>query len=136
VTEPIRVLVVEDEPGMRLALTSVVDSEPSLALAGTASDADEAIETARRVQPDVCLLDVRMPGGGGAHATRAIVEHSPGTRIVALSGLQDRDTVLEMADAGAIGYLVKGATPSELTDAIHAAARGEQRFPSHVRVND
>ena len=133
-SEPIKVLVVEDEPGMRLALTAVVDSEPSLALAGTASDADEAIDAARRLLPDVCLLDVRMPGGGGAHATRGILVHSPATRIVALSGLQDRDTVLGMAEAGAVGYLVKGATPSELTDAIHAAARGEQRFPAHVRV--
>lgn len=128
-----KVLVAEDEPGMRLALTAVVDLEPSLELAGTAADAEEAIAFARALDPDVCLLDVRMPLGGGAYATRGMAEQAPRTRVVALSGLQDRETVLGMLDAGAAGYLVKGATPSELVDAIHAAARGERRFSDQVR---
>jgi EAL domain-containing protein (putative c-di-GMP-specific phosphodiesterase class I)/DNA-binding NarL/FixJ family response regulator len=123
--KPIRVLVAEDDVAVRGALTALIGDEPRLELVAAVGDADQAIAAAERERPDVALLDVRMPGGGGARAARGIKRACPETRILALSAYEDRDTVLEMVEAGVAGYLVKGSTIEKIVSSIERAANGQ-----------
>lgn len=122
----IGVVIAEDDAAMRMALGALMSADPSLELLGAGADADQAIELAVRHRPHVCILDVTMPAGGGPRATRVIRERCPATEILALSGREDRASVVEMLRAGACGYLVKGQEPDELVRAVRAAARGER----------
>jgi PAS domain S-box-containing protein len=128
----ISVLVAEDEAPLRAALCELIESEPGLELVAVAVDAEAAIAGAQAAQPDVALLDVRMPGGGGFHAAREIASVSPATRTIALSAYDDRSNVLEMIRAGAVGYLVKGDPPDEISDAIRRAARAQSSLPASI----
>lgn len=121
----IRVLIAEDDASLRKALADFIEAESSLLLVGRASDAGEAVELATAHQPDVALVDVKMPGGGGPRAARGIRVGSPHTRVLALSAYEDRGTVVEMLRAGAAGYLVKGTPGEELVAAIHGALQGQ-----------
>lgn len=120
----IRVLLAEDDPNVRSALAAIIRSEPALELADAVSDALEAIAAAEREQPDVALIDVRMPGGGGPVAVRGIKRCAPGTKILALSAHDDRSTVMEMLEAGVVGYLVKGSSLETILVSIERAAAG------------
>ena len=128
----VRVLVAEDEKTVRSALAELVRSEEGLELAGTAADADEAIELIERDRPDVALVDVKMPGGGGPRVARTISQSCPGTRIVALSAYEDRSSVFQMLRAGAVSYLVKGTPLAEIVETIHRAARGQAVLSAEV----
>jgi EAL domain-containing protein (putative c-di-GMP-specific phosphodiesterase class I)/DNA-binding NarL/FixJ family response regulator len=119
----IRVLIADDEENVRDSLTTVLRSDPSLEVVGTATDAASAIDLAATARPDVALLDVRMPGGG-PYAAREISRRCPPTRVVALSAFEDRDTVLTMIRAGAHSYVGKDATNDEILKAIHGTAAG------------
>jgi EAL domain-containing protein (putative c-di-GMP-specific phosphodiesterase class I)/CheY-like chemotaxis protein len=121
----VRVLIADDEPMVREALAQLIREEDSLELVGAAGDADQAIELAAVAHPDVALLDVRMPQGGGARAAREIRTTEPQTRVLALSAHDDRTTVLEMLRAGAMGYLVKGARGSDILESIRRCALGQ-----------
>ena len=88
------------------------------------ASADEAIELAGAMKPDVALVDVRMPGGG-VEVVRGIKKCSPSTRVLALSAYDDQATVIKMMSAGAVGYLVKGTSPTEIVEAVRRAARGQ-----------
>ena len=141
-TDPIRVLIADDEPALRGALAELLAHEDNVLLIGTAGDADEAIQLADDAQPDVALVDVKMPAGGGARAAREIVRVSPATRVIALSAFEDRPTVLAMLRAGAVGYLVKGTGADEIVGSIErvmsggaslsAGGRGRHRAGTHV----
>ncbi|MGH2635988.1 MAG: EAL domain-containing protein [Actinomycetota bacterium] len=122
--ERIRVLIADDEPSIRQTLTNVVESDPSMEVVGTAPDAQGAIELAELRQPDVALLDVRMPGGGGPRATREIVRHSPPTLVIALSAFEDRESVLTMIRAGARSYVGKDASNEQILNAIRGTIEG------------
>ncbi len=124
VGDAVRVLVAEDEAPLREAICDLIGFEPGMTVVGAASRADEAIEIAGRLHPDVAVVDVRMPGGG-ALAAQGIREQSPQTRVLALSAYEDQATVLEMLSAGAVGYLVKGISPVEIVEAIRRAGRGQ-----------
>ena len=115
---PIRVLIADDEPALRGALADLFAHEDSLVLVGEAGDADQAIELADARRPDVAIVDVSMPAGGGPRAAREIIRVSPSTRVIALSAFDDRPTVLEMLRAGAVGYLVKGTASEDLLGSI------------------
>ena len=128
----LRVLIADDEPDVRETLMSVVDGDPGLELAGVAEDAEEAVEVARVTRPDVALLDVSMPGGGGTRAALGIGWRSPRTHMVALSLHDDRATIVDMIRAGATGYVVKGASCEEILDALRWAAQGRGYFPLDV----
>ncbi|MEX2275848.1 MAG: EAL domain-containing protein [Actinomycetota bacterium] len=130
--DSIRVLIADDEGEVRSALADLIDAERALDLVGAAADADEAIELAIAQHPDVALVDVKMPGGGGARAAREIVRASPRTRVLALSAYEDRTTVLEMLRAGAVGYLVKGTAPEEIVASIGRAVRGQTSLSAEV----
>src|SRR3954452_17576411 len=128
----VRVLLADDEPALRDALSTLLAQEPSLALVGAAADAEEAVTLAQREQPDVALVDVSMPAGGVPRAAREIVRSSPRTRVIALSAFEDRSTVLEMLRAGAVGYLVKGMAGEEIVDSIHRVANGRASVSAEV----
>ncbi len=130
--DPIRVLLADDEPGLRVALTELLSHEERVELVGTAADAEEAIRIAESNLPDVALVDVRMPEGGGPHAARGITRVSPGTRVIALSAYEDRTNVLEMLRAGAVGYLVKGTAADELVQGIEKVAQGGTSLSAEV----
>jgi two-component system sensor histidine kinase KdpD len=135
VAEPngrITVLIAEDEPAMRAALSDLIEIEDELELVGAAADAQEAIDLAREHRPDVALVDVKMPAGGGTRAAREIRDLSPATRVVALSAYGDRTTVLEMLRAGAVGYLVKGTSAGEIVEAIRRSVRGQASLSTEV----
>ncbi|HEY4348955.1 MAG TPA: response regulator [Gaiellaceae bacterium] len=125
-------MIAEDEEPLRAALSDLISLEEGFELAAIAADADSAIEKARATQPDVAVLDARMPGGGGPRAAREIAVVSPGTRAIALSAYDDRARVLEMLQAGAIGYLVKGTASAEIIEAIARAARGQSSLPTEL----
>ena len=124
---PLRVLIAEDKDTFRNAIGDLIDGEDGLDLVAAACDAQEAIDLAERLRPDIAMLDVKMPAGGGPRATREIRRRSPNTRIIALSAYEDRSFVLEMLQSGAVGYLVKGTPASEIVDAIKRADQGKGR---------
>ena len=118
----IRVAVVDDEPTMRAALEDLISGHDGLELVGSGSSANEAVELARTIRPDVILLDVLLPGGGPA-AADGILQTSPGTAVIAISAYTDRGTVGRMMAAGAVSYLAKGrSTTVEIISAIERAA--------------
>jgi signal transduction histidine kinase len=133
--ERIRVMIAEDEIAVRDALGDLIDADPDMDLVGAAKDATEAIEVALRERPDVALVDVKMPGGGGAHAAREIRKGSPETRVVALSAYEDRRTVLEMLRAGVVGYVVKGTSADEILYAIRRSMRGQGSLSVEVTAD-
>ena len=120
----IRVLVAEDDPVLRAALADLLSDEPGLLVVGTAADAEEAIAMVAEHAPDVAILDVRMPNGGGIRAASQIRRTSPGTRILALSADADRATVMQMLEAGASGYLVKESPADEILQGIRTVMEG------------
>jgi EAL domain-containing protein (putative c-di-GMP-specific phosphodiesterase class I) len=117
---PIRVLIADDDDMVRQTLLEAIEQTDGIVVIGTAKDAAEAIRIASMRHPDVALLDVRMPGGGGPHAAREIRWRSPDTRIVALSAHRDERSVDNMLASGATSYLVKD---SDLDDIMHAVTR-------------
>ena len=87
-------------------------------MVGFAADPEAAIDLAGTHRPDVAILDVKMPGGGGVRAAEGIHDASPGTRILAFSAWDDRETIRRMRRAGAAAYLVKGSAPDDILDLI------------------
>jgi EAL domain-containing protein (putative c-di-GMP-specific phosphodiesterase class I)/DNA-binding NarL/FixJ family response regulator len=125
VRKRIRILVAEDDPSVRAALVGLIQAEARFELVGEVADAAAAVEVAARQRPDVAVVDVRMPRGGGPAAVRGIKRRSPDTRMLAFSAADDRATVLEMLEAGVVGYLVKGSSIESIVDSIEQAAVGQ-----------
>ena len=128
----IRVLIADDEESVLDVLSAVMAAESDLEVAGSARDAETAIQLATREQPDVAILDVRMPGGGGPRAAREILRRSPASKIIALSAHEEVDSVLEMLRAGALGYVVKGDSTDAIVRAIHRSLEHQGTFSSQV----
>ena len=120
----IRLMLADDEAPVLEAMSELVSMDPFIDLIGTARDASEAIDLAVLHEPDVALLDVRMPGGGGSRAAREIRRRSPETRIVALSASTDPRSVVSMVRAGAVGYVGKDRSADEVLRAIHRSVYG------------
>ncbi|MET8998817.1 response regulator transcription factor [Amycolatopsis sp. Hca4] len=114
----LRVLISDDDVMIRDVLKEVLDAEPDIAVVAVAGDADEAIRLAERHRPAVAVLDVRMPGGGGARAAREIARCSPHTAILAFSAYADRASIAGLAAAGVTEYLVKGAPNTAIVEAV------------------
>jgi DNA-binding NarL/FixJ family response regulator len=114
----VRVVIADDDPRIREALRDVLDAEPDLEVVALAKDADEAITMASLHEPTVIVLDVRMPGGGGARAVREITPRSPNTRILVFSAFADAQVTAEMRAIGVAGHLLKGVTNAEIVAAV------------------
>jgi DNA-binding NarL/FixJ family response regulator len=121
----ISVLIVDDHPVVLAGLVGILSGEDGLHVAGEAASADEAATVARAVQPDVVLMDLRMPGGDGVIATVAVLEAAPRARVVVLTTYESDADILRAVEAGAAGYLLKDAARTDLVAAVRAAARGE-----------
>jgi EAL domain-containing protein (putative c-di-GMP-specific phosphodiesterase class I)/DNA-binding NarL/FixJ family response regulator len=115
----IRVAVADDEETVVDVLRTLIGSDPTLRFVGAANDAEGAIDVALRERPDVILVDVRMPGGGGVRAVREITKRCPPTKIVALSAHEDANTVIGMISAGAHAYVRKAESTEKILRTIH-----------------
>lgn len=131
-TEPIRVLIVDDHPVVRHGLRSFLSSRDGIEVVGEAGDGEQAVEEARAVSPDVVLMDLVMPGAGGVAAIRRILEAQPGARVLVLTSFSSDDQVIPAVQAGAAGYLLKDVAPAELEAAVRAVHRGEALLDPHV----
>jgi len=130
--ELIRVLIADDHPHFRDGLRALLVSAPDLEVVGEAGDGEQAISLAAKLQPDVILMDLNMPGMGGIEATRRILRTSPHIAVLVISMFEDDDSVFTALQAGARGYLLKGALKAEILRSIRAVASGEAIFGPSV----
>ena len=119
------VLIADDQALVRVGLRKILESEPELSVAGEAGDGEEAISAARRLCPDVVLMDIRMPVLDGIEATRRIVSAQPGTRVLILTTFGLDSDVYEALQAGASGFMLKDAPPEEIAAAVRIVASGD-----------
>ncbi|OLO05814.1 response regulator [Salinicola socius] len=129
---PIRVLVVDDHPLLIEGIAAVIAGQPDIELVGEASNGIEAIDSYRRLQPDVTLMDLQMPELDGIAAIRAIRDEFPAARIAILTTYQGDVRVLHAIQAGATGYLLKSTLRKSLVDTIRALAMGKTHFPAEI----
>jgi DNA-binding NarL/FixJ family response regulator len=133
--EPVRVLVVDDDEHMRAGLRAVLSSDETIAVAGEAADAAEAVQRAEELRPDVVVMDVRMPGRDGISATPEVLAAAPEARVLILTTFEQDDYIFGALQAGASGFLLKRARPEELIAAVHAIAAGDSLLsPSVTRT--
>jgi DNA-binding NarL/FixJ family response regulator len=128
----VRVLIVDDAEDSRRVLRRALAMESDIEVVGEAGSGQESVVMAEKARPDVVLMDVRMPDGDGINATRAITRRFPEIRVLALTAYDDKDSVRDMLDAGATGYLLKGAPVEELVGAVRRARRGEGGLDQRV----
>ena len=122
---PVRLLLADDQPLLRTGFRMVLGSEPDLDIVGEAGDGAEAVELARRLQPDVVLMDIRMPRLDGVAATRLIVEARLHVRVLILTTFDLDEYVVGALRAGASGFLAKDVPAEDLVTAIHTVAAGD-----------
>jgi len=125
VADQIRVLIVDDHEVVREGLRALLRRRPELAMVGEADSVASAIEQAQRTEPDVVIMDVRLPDGSGVEACREIRSLRPETKVLMLTSYADNEAVFASIMAGATGYLLKQTRSQALVDAIERAMRGE-----------
>ncbi len=130
----IRVLVVDDHEIVRKGIRALLSREHGIQVIGEAGNGRDAIAQARAFRPDVILMDLVMPGLDGIEATRQIAAAEPGVRILVLSSFSDDDMVFPAIKAGALGYLLKCASPADLIDAIRKVYQGQPSLDSSVAL--
>ena len=130
--EPTRVLIADDHPVFLAGLRALIDSTPGVEVIGEAATGDEAVTAATERQPDVVVMDIQMPGLNGIDATRQIVARSPHVGVLILTMFDDDDSVFSAMRAGARGYVLKGAPPSEILKVLRAVAGGEAHFGPEI----
>lgn len=120
-----RILIADDHAILRSGLRLLIDAQPNLLVIGEAGDGDEALALARKLRPDLILLDLSMPDGDGLSAIPKLLAEVPQTRILVLTMHDDATHLRQTLDAGASGYVLKNAVDQELLMAIRAVRRGE-----------
>jgi DNA-binding NarL/FixJ family response regulator len=128
----IRVLVADDHPVFRRGLVGVLADDPGVEIVGEAADGEEVLALCATTSPDVVLMDLHMAGTGGVEATRRLTEQQPQVTVLVLSMLDDDESVHAALQAGARGYLVKGADGEHILGAVRAVAAGEAVFGTDV----
>jgi NarL family two-component system response regulator LiaR len=131
-SEVIRILVVDDHIVVRKGLIAMLETEPGMQIVGEAANGAEALEQARKLIPDVVLMDLVMPVMDGIETTRKIKQEMPSVNILVLTSFSTNDKVIPSLNAGAIGYLLKDSTPTELVRAIQQVSQGEGALPTAV----
>lgn len=121
----IRVLIADDHDIVRAGIRMLLDAQPNMVVIGEASNGKEVVEMANSMQPDVILMDISMPDASGIEATREIKQTNSEVEIVGLTMHAEDRYFFQLLQAGASGYVVKGAAPHELLEAVRAASRGE-----------
>jgi DNA-binding NarL/FixJ family response regulator len=121
----IKILLVDDQVLFREGLETLLSVYEDIRVVGGVSTGEEALSAARKHQPDVILMDVRMPVLNGVQATRRLKQTQPGCRVIVLTTFDDDEYVFDALRAGAVGYLLKDVDTKQLVEAIRAAARGE-----------
>ncbi len=124
-TTPIRVLVVDDHPMVRVGLSMVLNSLEEMTFIGEASDGKEAVKFCQTIQPDVILMDIKMPHLDGIEATKAILAQYPHIRVIALTSFKEDHLVRGIMNAGALGYLLKDADRNQIEHAILDSMAGK-----------
>jgi DNA-binding NarL/FixJ family response regulator len=128
----IRVLTVDDHPLMSAGIAGVIDSQPDMQVVAQATDGAQSVELFRTHQPDVTLMDIRMPHVNGLDAVTLIRREFPLARIVVLTSVGGDVQALRAFKAGAVGYLLKNTLRKELVDTIRAVHAGQKRIPPEV----
>ncbi|MFD5316844.1 response regulator [Streptomyces sp. NPDC127098] len=123
--EPVRVVIVDDDQLVRLALRLVIEGEPDLTVVAEAADGDAAIDVVDERRPDVVLMDVRMSGRDGLSATREILTRPAPPRVLVLTTFDSDDLVLGALRAGALGFVLKDTPPPRIVDAVRTVAEGK-----------
>jgi len=119
-----RILLVDDHDIVRLGLMTLLNDQPDMEVVGEANTAGEAVKAAEKLQPDVVLMDIRLPGEGGIEAAGQVTRRFPNSKVVMLTSFADDELVVRAIRAGAVGYVLKQVGNEELLRAIRAAARG------------
>ena len=138
-SDPIRVLVVDDDTPTRIGVRTILSSEPDFEVVGEASNSLQAIELARTLRPDVVLMDVRLPDQDGIHATREILRPAaaaqPVPRVIVLTTFDYDEYVFQSLQAGASGFLLKRSPAEDLVEAVRTVAEGNA-LPAPARTRD
>ena len=133
-SESIRVLIVDDHLALRVGFAAILAESPGIEVVGEASDNKGAIEACTALSPDVVLMDLRIPGGGGVEATVAIRKRAPTARVLIITTFDADEDVYRAIQAGASGYLLKGLSSGELVSAIKSVHRGDTIMPPDIAV--
>jgi len=131
-SETIRILIVDDHPAFRAGLGAILGGQADLCVVAEASDVADALALCERELPDLVLMDLRLPGGGGAQATLAIHQRWPATRVLIVTTYDSDEDIYRALQAGACGCVLKDLTSVELIAAVRAAHRGEKVLPPGV----
>ena len=125
-------MLVDDHPAFRKGLTALIESEPDLQVVAETGDGAEAVALFRRAQPDIVLMDLRLPGMGGVEATMAIRKEFPNARIIVLTTFDADEDIYRAIESGAKSYLLKDTPDDELAATIRAVYAGESSLPERV----
>lgn len=128
----IRVLSVDDHPVIREGIGTIINGQPDMSLAGTASNGREGIEAYRRLRPDVTLMDLRLPDVSGLDVTIAILSEFPDARIIVLTTCEGDIDAQRVLKAGARGYLLKSMPPERMLDAVRKVHAGKKCIPAEI----
>lgn len=131
--KPIRILIADDHSLMRFGLSSLIASEAGMSVVGEAEDGEAAVALARKVNPDVIIMDLMMPRKNGAEATRLIHEFLPDAKILILTSYGSSDELIQAVANGARGALLKDTAMDDLITAIRKVAAGKKSFPVHLQ---
>lgn len=129
---PIRVVVVDDHPIVRQGIVALLTSEDDIEVVAEVSDGRQAIAAAVREEPNLVLMDLRMPDVDGVAATKAIVERCPGVAVLVLTTFDTDEAIVQAVDAGASGYLLKDTPTDDLVEGVRRAAAGETVLASTI----
>lgn len=128
----IKVLVVDDHDLVRMGITRMLSDVPGLSIVGEADSGESAITQARALKPDVVLMDVRMPGIGGLEATRKLLQHDRSIKVIAVTACDEEPFPTRLMQAGASGYVTKGAALEEMVNAIRKVAAGQRHISPDI----
>ncbi|MGH3079955.1 MAG: response regulator [Gaiellaceae bacterium] len=131
-SDPVRILLIDDDDLMRAGLRSVLSSDETIEVVGEAGDGRLAVGSVRELQPDLVLMDIRMPDVDGISATREVLSAMPDVKVVVLTTFEDDDYIFDALSAGASGFLLKRTKPEELIAAIHTVAAGDSLLSPSV----